>query len=114
MAEILKFPTREKQAFDFLSEQLDQLLRQKGADDALIDYAVTSLTDVYRDLHADSKCHLEIRLPGQISSAEAEVLQGDIEAAIERLRREHHDLTLKLAARLVLTELRLFQHERRG
>ena len=32
MAEILKFPTREKQAFDFLSEQLDQLLRQKGAD----------------------------------------------------------------------------------
>ena len=113
MADILEFPTRETRAFDFLREQLDQLLRQKGADDALIDHAVASLTDVYRDLQTDSECHFEVRLPTQISGLEAERLQEDIAAGIERLRREQHDLTLKLAAKLVLTELRLFQHERR-
>ena len=113
MADILEFPTRETRAFDFLREQLDQLLRQKGADDALIDHAVASLTDVYRDLQTDSECHFEVRLPAQVSSVDAKRLQEDIAAGIERLRREHHDLTLKLAARLVLTELRLFQHERR-
>ena len=63
MADILEFPTRETRAFDFLREQLDQLLRQKGADDALIDHAVASLTDVYRDLQTDSECHFEVRLP---------------------------------------------------
>lgn len=112
MAEILEFPTREAQAFSFLREQLDRLLRQKGADDQLIEYAVASLTDVYSELQTDSACHFEVRLPRQISGPEAEALQEDIAAGIERLRREHHDLTLKLAARLVLAELRLFQHER--
>ena len=41
MADILEFPTREKQAFSFLQEQLSQLLRSKGADQTLIDFGAT-------------------------------------------------------------------------
>ena len=40
MADILEFPTREKQAFGFLKEQLTQLLGSKGADQTLIDFAI--------------------------------------------------------------------------
>ena len=112
MAELLEFPTREKQAFLFLQQELAGLLKAKGADDALIDYAITSLTDVYGELQRESDCHFEVRLPSQLSQDEALRLQQDVAAGVEQLRQEHHDLTLRLAARLVLTELRLFQHER--
>ena len=112
MAEILEFPTRERQAFTFLKEQLAQMLRNKGADDTLINHAISSLTDVYAELQGESECHFEVRLPQQLSQNEALSLQEDIAAGVEQLRKVHHDLTLKLAARLMLTELRLFQHER--
>ena len=112
MAEILEFPTREQQAVAFLEEQLTQMLRGKGADDKLINHAIASLTDVYAELQRDSDCHFEVRLPEQLSLDEAQRLQEDIGAGIEQLRKTHHDLTLKLAARLVLMELKLFQHER--
>ena len=112
MADILEFPTREKQAFSFLQEQLSQLLRSKGADQTLIDFAIRSLTDAYAELQKESDCHFEVRLPGQMTEQEAARLQEDIGAGIDQLRKEHHDLTLRLAARLMLTELRLFQRER--
>ena len=112
MADILEFPTREKQAFSFLQEQLSQLLSSKGADQTLIDFAIASLTDVYGELQKDSDCHFEVHLPSQMTEQEASRLQEDIGAGIEQLREEHHDLTLRLAARLMLTELRLFQRER--
>ena len=53
-----------------------------------------------------------MRLPSQMTEQEASRLHEDIGAGIEQLREEHHDLTLRLAARLMLTELRLFQRER--
>ena len=113
MANILEFPTREKQAFAFLQEQLSHLLRSKGADQTLIDFAIASLTDAYGELQKESDCHFEVRLPSQMTEHEASLLQEDIGAGIEQLRKEHHDLTLRLAARLMLTELRLFQRERK-
>ena len=112
MADILEFPTREKQAFSFLQEQLSELLRSKGADQTLIDFAIASLTDAYGELQKESDCHFEVRLPERLSQADAIMLQEDIAQGIEQLRKEHHDLTLRLAARLILTELKLFQHER--
>ena len=112
MSDILEFPTREKQAFSFLQEQLSQLLRSKGADQTLIDFAIASLTDAYGELQTESDCDFEVRLPSQMTEQEASRLQEDIGAGIEQLRKEHHDLTLRLAARLMLTELRLFQRER--
>jgi len=112
MAEIVQFPTRQRQAFDFLESELAALLRSKGADEALIDYATATLTEVYDELGRNSGCQFEVRLPPNVSAEEASQLREDISSGIEALRREQHDLTLKLAARLVLTELRLFQHER--
>ena len=112
MSDILEFPTREKQAFSFLQEHLSQLLRSKGADQTLIDFAIASLTDACGELQTESDCDFEVRLPSQMTEQEASRLQEDIGAGIEQLRKEHHDLTLRLAARLMLTELRLFQRER--
>ena len=112
MADLLEFPRREKQAFQFLQEQLAALLRRKGADEALITYATASLTDVYGELQRESDCQFELRLPSALSHEDARNLQEDIASRIDAMRIEHHDLTLKLAARLMLTELRLFQHER--
>ena len=112
MAEILEFPTREKQAFAFLKLQFSRMLRDKGADDKLINHAIASLTDVYSELQTESDCHFEVRLPRQLSREDARHLQEDIASGIEQLRKTHHDLTLKILARLVLTELKLFQLER--
>ena len=78
MAEILEFPTREKQAFAFLEEQLRQMLSARGADDRLIEHAIASLTDVYAELQRDSDCHFEVRLPKQLSREESLHLQEDI------------------------------------
>ena len=114
MAEILEFPTRERQAFLYLEEQLTRMLEARGADEALISFAISSLTDVYGELQRESNCHFEVRLPKQLSQNDALILQEDIANGIEQLRKEHHDLTLRLAARLILTELKLFQHERDG
>ena len=113
MAEIVHFPKRQRQAFDFLERELGVMLQSRGADEALIDFATTTLTEVYDELGRDSDCQFEVRLPRDLNEAEALQLREDITAGIEKLRREQHDLTLKLAARLVLTELRLFQHERK-
>ena len=112
MADILEFPTREKQAFSFLLEQFSQLLRSKGADQTLIDFAIASLTDAYGELQTESDCPFEVRLPSQMTEQEASRLQEDNGAGIEQLRKQQHDLTRRLAARLMLTELRLFQRER--
>ena len=89
MAELLEFPTREKQAFLFLQQELARLLKAKGADDALIDYAITSLTDVYGELQRESDCHFEVRLPSRLSQEEALRLQQDVAAGVEQLRQEH-------------------------
>lgn len=44
MAEIIQFPTRQREAFDFLDRELAALLRAKRADEALIDFATATLT----------------------------------------------------------------------
>ncbi len=113
MTNIVEFPTRRKQAFDFLERELAALLRSKGADETLISYATMTLTEVYEELQSRPDSQFEVRLPINLSAPEAEQLREDITTGIDKLRREQHELTMKLAARLVLTELRLFQHERK-
>jgi len=39
-------------------------------------------------------------------------LQQQIGEGVDALRAHHHHLVLRLAARLLLAEMRLFQHER--
>ena len=47
-----------------------------------------------------------------ISAAERDALHRQITDGLEGIRRENHGLMVQLIARLVLAELRLFQHER--
>ena len=111
MTNILEFPSREKQAYQFLTEQLSTLLRDKGADEELIDHATQLLSKVYGELE-DADFSFSVDLPSDIAIDEAERLQQQIGSGIEALRKHHHSLTLKLAAKLLLTELRLYQQAR--
>ena len=74
---------------------------------------VAKITEVYDECRRRSDRQFEVRLPLDVSELAADPLREDITSGIEKLSQEQHDLTLKLAARLVLTELRLFQHERK-
>ena len=63
MSNILEFPSREKQAYAYLTDQLGSLLRDKGADDVLIAHATELLTKVYGDLQGDSDFSFSVSLP---------------------------------------------------
>ncbi|MEE4203066.1 MAG: hypothetical protein V2I45_05505 [Halieaceae bacterium] len=112
MAEVLEFPSRESRAYAFLERELSALLTAKGADDSLIAFATETLQSVYRELSESSEFSFRVDLPANITVDEAERLQQQIATGIDDMRRSHHDVLVKLAARLVLTEMRLFQEQR--
>ena len=62
MTNVLEFPSREKQAYQFLTEQLSTLLRDKGADQELIDHATQLLSKVYGELE-DADFSFSVDLP---------------------------------------------------
>ena len=111
MSNVLKFPSREKQAYQFLTEQLSALLSEKGADQELIAHATQLLSKVYGELE-DADFSFVVDLPPGIELEDAERLQQQIGEGVEALRKHHHSLTLKLAAKLLLTELQLYQQAR--
>ena len=112
MADVLEFPSQEARAFAFLERELRGMLTARGADDALIQFALDALTSVYAELDDASDFSFRVDLPTAITQEEAERLQWQIAEGVDGLRSQHHSLVLKLAARLVLTEMKLFQHER--
>lgn len=112
MADVLEFPSRESRAYAFLEQQLSALLADKGADDALIAFATETLQSVYGELSESSEFNFRVDLPANITLDEAERLRQQIAAGIDEMRQAHHDVLVKLAARLVLTEMRLFQEQR--
>ncbi|EED35112.1 hypothetical protein NOR51B_1055 [Luminiphilus syltensis NOR5-1B] len=112
MAEVLEFPTRETQAFAFLERELRRLLQAKGADDALIEFALETLTAVYAELDPGHDVAFQVDLPGGITEAETKTLQSQITEGVAAVHRQNHRLMLTLAARLVLAEMRLFQQQR--
>lgn len=112
MVDVLEFPTQEARAFAFLERELRALLTARGADEALISYAIDALTSVYSEMAESSDYSFSVDLPPSIASADAARLQEQIAEGIDGLRAQQHRLLIKLAARLVLTEMRLFQHER--
>ena len=78
MADVLEFPSREKLAYDFLSRELGELLRTKGADDALIEHAQRTLVSVYSDLQSHPDLSFSVDLPGGITLEDADRLQQQI------------------------------------
>ena len=112
MADILEFPSRQAQGLAFLERELRALLTARGADERLIDFAVSQLTGTYAKLSESEQYDFSVELPASVSPAERDQLYRQINAGLEGIRRENHALMVELIARLVLAELRLYQHER--
>ena len=112
MSNILEFPSREKQAYAYLTAQLETLLRDKGADEVLIAHATELLTKVYGDLQEESDFSFSIGLPNGLDIDEVQRLQDEIGSGVEALRKHHHSIMIRMAAQLLLTELELFQLSR--
>jgi hypothetical protein len=112
MGEVLEFPSRQAQGLAYLDRQLRELLSARGADQALIDFAANQLTQIYADLAESEQYSFSVELPDDLAEPEREQLYQQINRGLEGIRRENHALMLKLAAQLVLAQVRLFQHER--
>lgn len=112
MGNILEFPSQQAQGLAYLDRQLRALLEARGADEQLITFATTQLTDIYAQLSESEQYSFTVELPESISVSEKVAIYDQINRGLEGIRQENHSLMVKLAAQLVLAELRLFQHER--
>ncbi|MCB1699936.1 MAG: hypothetical protein H6985_12730 [Pseudomonadales bacterium] len=112
MGEILDFPSKRAQGLAFLDRELRALLTGRGADERLIDFAVSQLTRTYAQLSESEQYSFSIELPDAMDPRDRDSLNRQINAGLEGIRAENHSLMVQLIARLVLAELRLFQHER--
>ena len=112
MGNILEFPSQQAQGLAFLDRQLRQLLADKGADEALIDFAAQQLTSTYSRLKETEQYSFSVQLPPGLSEPAKDQLQLQINAGLEGIRKENHSLMLELVAQLVLAKVRLFHHER--
>jgi hypothetical protein len=112
MGEILEFPSRQAQGLAFLDRELRALLAARGADQHLIDFAVSQLTRTYAQLSESEQYSFTVELPASIDPADRDALYRQINTGLEGIRKENHALMIQLIARLVLAEVRLFQRER--
>ena len=112
MADILEFPSKQSQGLAYLDSELRALLAERGADDRLIDFAVSQLTRTYAQLSESEQYSFTVALPATLSKEDKDSLYRQINTGLEGIRAENHSLMVKLVARLVLAEVRLFQHER--
>lgn len=112
MGELLEFPSQRAQGLTYLDRELRKLLAARGADQPLIDFAAAQLTGIYTELSESEQYSFAVELPPGLPEPERDALYRQINDGLTGLRRENHALMIRLAARLVLTELRLFQHER--
>ena len=112
MADILEFPSRQAQGLAFLDRELRALLAARGADERLINFAVSQLTRTYAQLSESEQYSFSVALPDSIDTAAKDALYQQINAGLEGIRKENHALMVQLIARLVFAELRLFAHER--
>ena len=95
-----------------MERELRAMLTARGADAALIEFALSALTSVYTEMSESSDFSFRVDLPKDISPEDANRLQWQIAEGIDGIRTQHHNLAIKLAARLVLTEMKLFQQQR--
>ncbi|MCR9106737.1 MAG: hypothetical protein NXI15_15700 [Gammaproteobacteria bacterium] len=112
MADVLQFPSPQAQGFAYLERELRRLLHSKGADDALVAYAIDQLTHIYRNVSEAEKQHFNVPLPPGLTPAQRKQLEKDINSGVNQLLQHNHRLTLELVAQLLLTRVRLFQLER--
>ncbi|CAA0122075.1 Uncharacterised protein [Halioglobus japonicus] len=112
MGDILEFPSQQAQGLAYLDRQLRVLLTAKGADEQLVDFAANQLTDMYAQLSESERYGFTVDLPAHLNEEERDSLYHQINAGLEGIRKENHALLVGMLAQLVLTQVRLFQHER--
>lgn len=112
MADILEFPSQQMQGLAYLDRQLRALLKARGADDQLVDFAARQLTGMYARLSESEMYSFSVELPAQLSAEQRDTLYRQISAGLEGIRKENHALLIEMLAELVLAQVRLFQHER--
>ena len=112
MSNVLTFPSEQVQGLAYLDRQLRELMRAKGTDDAVIDFAAEQLTSIYAQLNESEQYSFEVTLPATLSAPECDALAEQINTGLEGVRKENHALLVRLVAQLVLAEVKLFQHER--
>ena len=113
MAQILEFPSSQMQGLSFLEDQLRELLRGKGADEELIEFATSTVKDIYLRTVEAENYSFSLTLPESASPEEASRLQADLQRGIENIRGENHAIVVRLIAELALAEGKIFQQERR-
>ena len=112
MGDVLEFPSQQAQGLAFLDTQLRTMLRAKGADEQLVEFAAAQLTSIYADLSESEQYSFSVELPQSVSAADRDRLYAQVTAGLEGIRKENHALLVRLVARLLLAEVRLFQHDR--
>ncbi len=112
MAKILEFPSQRVQGLAFLEEQIRDLLAARGADEELMEFAASTIGDIYqRNVDAENYC-FSLVLPDTIDETQSVKLQADIETGIERIRAENHAIIVRLIAELTLAKVKIFQQQR--
>jgi hypothetical protein len=112
MAKILQFPSARIQGLSFLEEQLRELLRNKGADQELMDFAASTVRTIYQESAAAENYSFSLSLPECVDEAGAGELQEQIQQGIAEIRKENHAIIVRLIAELALARVQLFQLQR--
>jgi uncharacterized protein (DUF849 family) len=111
MSQIVEFPAPESRTYVYLEEQLRQILLARGADDALVEFTMASLTSVCDEMLAAESYRCQVALPSGLSADDTQLLEDAIEQALSGMRDIHQQVIVQLAARLILAEMKLFQFE---
>ncbi len=112
MAKILQFPSARIQGMSFLEDQLRELLRNKGADQELTDFAANTVKDIYQSNVEAENYNFSLSLPESVDEEGASQLQAQIQQGIEEIRKENHAIIVRLIAELALAQVQLFQLRR--
>ena len=112
MGRVFEFPSQQVQGLTYLDRQLRRLLESRGADPPLIDFAATSLTQIYARFNEAEPHQVAVQFPETMNAGEQEDLRLQIYGELEGIRRENHAVVVKMMAQLVLAEVRLYQQQR--
>jgi hypothetical protein len=96
----------------FLEDQIREMLRARGADRELEDFAAAAVRDLYQQHVEAENYRFSLTLPDSISPDDAEQLRRDIQSGLESMREDNHAIVVRLIAELVLARVRIFQQER--
>lgn len=112
MATLLEFPSQRVQGLAYLQDQIRLLLSERGADEALIEFAAETVRAVYeRSIDAENYS-FSLELPATLDEADSATLSNSIREGIEKIRGENHAVVVRLIAELVMAEVKFFQANR--